>query len=360
MSSKKFTALFLSFVLLLLVTACSFFQGNVSNIRVGGVSAPLEPGASSGVSGETFTHPLTGLQVENENILGARPAAVMVSNIAIARPIQAGVGAADVVFETVVEGGITRYLAVFQDIENMPTVGSVRSSRHAHFQLAAGLDAIFVHHGSDRVYTQPAMQAINFDNQNVGVNQGAFRHRNGMSSEHTLYTSGELLHTHLTSRGVRLQRENPRNLFNFSDGPLTLGNAHGSEVGVRFSGAANTSFAFNPETRLYTRSQGGTRDSDFFTNDLVEVTNIFVLFDDIAPFPNGVHMQAALQGGRGYYITNGTFVPIRWEKGGAREPLRFLNESGSPLLVNPGRSWVSLMPNSVNNPVNFNIPVPTE
>ena len=346
---KLFTALVIAFLLLILA-ACSLFpRHEYRDPTLGGGEDPYIPV-------ETFTHPLTGIQLEDDAILANRPAAIMVSNIAVARQVQAGMPYADVTFETVVEGGITRYLAVFQDIENMSNVGSIRSARHIHFNLAAGLDAIFVHHGSDRVNTLPAMQAANADNQNIGVNQGAFRHANGLSSEHTLYTSGELLHSYLAGRNVRLTRENPRNLFNFAEDVITLEDSHGPEVLVRFSGASTSRFVFNETTHRYTRHSGNTADTDFFTQSAVEVTNIFILFDDIAPFPNGVHMRANLQGGRGYYITNGGFVPIRWQKGAANDPLRLFDDEGNDLLVNPGRSWISLIPTSTANPVNFNQP----
>src|SRR5690554_1721824 len=91
-------------------------------------------------------NPLTGEYTLDPDRVGVRPAAVMFSNIAEALP-QVGVGQADLIYETVVEAGITRMMALFADPATLPEMGSIRSTRHPYVDLALGHDAVLVHFG---------------------------------------------------------------------------------------------------------------------------------------------------------------------------------------------------------------------
>ena len=106
------------------------------------VIAPIEPEPEPVYP---YHNPLTGEGLE-EDISGQRPFAVMLNNLSKALP-QLGVSQADVIYEIVAEGGITRMLAVFQDIEGVGDLGSVRSARDYYVSLACGHDAIYVHAG---------------------------------------------------------------------------------------------------------------------------------------------------------------------------------------------------------------------
>ena len=75
-----------------------------------------------------------------------RPFAVMINNIDVARTVQSGLQDAFIIYEIIVEGGITRYLALFQDT-NTERIGSIRSARHYYLDYALENDAIYVHHG---------------------------------------------------------------------------------------------------------------------------------------------------------------------------------------------------------------------
>ena len=93
-------------------------------------------------------NPLTGLATDTD-ISGKRPFAVMINNIRVATP-QCGISKADIIFETLAEGGLTRLMAVYQDIEDVGTIGSVRSARPYYIDIAMGFDAIFVRRRRER------------------------------------------------------------------------------------------------------------------------------------------------------------------------------------------------------------------
>ena len=76
----------------------------------------------------------------------SRPFAVMINNISVARPLQSGLQDAYLMYEIIVEGGISRYLALFID-QSTERIGSIRSARHYFLDYALENDAIYVHHG---------------------------------------------------------------------------------------------------------------------------------------------------------------------------------------------------------------------
>ena len=92
------------------------------------------------------TNPLTGLPMEPEYEQN-RPVAVMFNNLKAAQP-QVGIAQADVIYEITAEGGITRMLGLYQTLEGVGTLGSIRSTRPYYLELALGHDALLVHAGA--------------------------------------------------------------------------------------------------------------------------------------------------------------------------------------------------------------------
>ena len=97
--------------------------------------------------------PLSGLPI-GEEWLNRRPVAIMLNNLKEALP-QMGQSQADIIYEVPAEGGITRMLAVYQSVEGVGKIGSIRSARPYYLELALGHDAIFIHAGgSEDAYTR--------------------------------------------------------------------------------------------------------------------------------------------------------------------------------------------------------------
>ena len=109
-------------------------------------SEPASSEESSQPEETVIRNPLTGEAGFSEDAVGMRPVTVMINNIGQALP-QRGIAAADVMFEIVVEGGITRMMGVYADIDSIPYVGPVRSARHYYVSLSEGLNAIYTHFG---------------------------------------------------------------------------------------------------------------------------------------------------------------------------------------------------------------------
>jgi hypothetical protein len=142
-----------------------------------------------------YVNPLTGEGCQTD-IAGQRPVAIMLNNLKKALP-QLGVSQADIIYEVNAEGGITRMLALYQSVEDVGEIGSVRSARDYYVSLALGHDAVFLHAGgSPGAYTAikewgvTALDCVNGPYEGTLFWRDADR-RKTMGLEHSVLTSGE-------------------------------------------------------------------------------------------------------------------------------------------------------------------------
>ncbi len=337
---KKFWAAFLSLALLCMA-GCG---GNDTNSQVDTPSKP-EPKPEPIV----FVNPLTGIEnIEDEAVTYRRPVAVMINNISVAQKVQTGLTQADIVYETEVEGGITRLMAVFQDITKVEQFGTVRSARYPYVDLAMGHNAIYVHHGQDNTYCAPHLkdtQAFTIASNNAGA-----RIKNGLATEHTLYGYGPKLWEWLgTKTKFDLDLDTVKTWQNFTkaDESLTFDGV-ATQVSVPFSNSYKTVFKYDDVNKNYVRYFKDTQRLDYLTAAPECFKNVFVLITDITNYPDGYHRQVALESGEGWYCVNGTYMPILWSKGEASDSFKFTDTNGNPLKVNQGNSWVCIAKKGIN------------
>lgn len=123
----------------------------------------------------------------------------MINNISVARPLQSGLQDAYLMYEIIVEGGITRYMALFMD-QNTTRIGSIRSARHYFLDYALENDAIYVHHGQSP-QAQSDFSALGVDRIVVDNSKTGWRDKSlNVASEHTLFTSIEKLNNGLEAK----------------------------------------------------------------------------------------------------------------------------------------------------------------
>ena len=293
-------------------------------------------------------NPLTGVaEFEDSSKASQRPVAIMINNVNVAQSRQTGLSAADIIYETEVEGGITRLMAVYQDISDLDKIGTVRSARYPYVDLALGHDAIYIHCGQDPTYCAPHLNDI--DHLSIDTNsKGAKRISNGLSSEHTLYAIADDLWESV-NESFDTNASDTTPWVNFTDKELTLDGGAATSISVPFP-AATTNFTYDAATGLYTRLAGGTVLSDYYTGETTQVKNVFILLTSISNYPDGKHRKVALESGDGYYITNGTVQFIKWSKGSAKNGFTFTDTNGAEIEVSAGNSWVCIASKSSCNP----------
>lgn len=340
---KKFLSL--SLVCLL---ACSFAGCGAE--KAADAKAESEPEVIEPVDKEHCTNPLTGTSDLPVAAKSNRPVAVMINNIYQAQKVQTGLNKADIIFETEVEGGITRLMAVYKDISAVEKFGTIRSARYPYVDLALGLDAIYVHHGQDPTYCAPHLKDI--DHFTISENNSGQRIKNGLSSEHTLYGFGSKTWDALCKEFKRTTVKSDDTFMNFAseDKSVTLTGGAASSVTVPFSTSSKTAFTYDSQSGLYTRLSGTEVRADYVTGETTQVKNVFVLLTTITNYPDGKHRKVDLTGGEGYYITNGNYTPVRWTKGSASSPIKISDDSGKAIEVNAGKSYVCIADKTTSRP----------
>lgn len=341
---KKLMSVFLTVILVVSLAGCTAIQNPAEGDFDDYSIIPSTPTSSEP---EKAANPLTGVKDLDPEKVNQRPTAVMVNNIITAQGVQAGLADADIVYETYVEGGITRLLAVYKDVSKVGKIGSCRSARYSYVDLAVGMDAIYTHAGLDPNYCAPYLSSNSVDNMNLLANAAAYaaRESNGLSSEHTLYTSGDRLAKAQDEMGWRTKLTFGNGewaSFRDEDEPYTPAGGSCGAVSMSMSDDYVTYFDYDPATGYLTRYIRGAAQTDFYSGTATRVKNVFILFSSVYYFSDGKHVQTDLSSGTGYYISNGGYEEINWKKGGMESGFSFTAADGSPLRPNAGSSWVCI------------------
>lgn len=290
---------------------------------------------------------LTGLDTLSEEAKGKRPVAVMVNNIEPSFP-QYGIAQADIIFEILVEGNQTRFMALYGDYTQVPEVCSVRSARKYFGSLAKGFDAVYVNWGmaeAIRPYIN-SLKLTHFDGASDA--NGLFardtdRKAAGYALEHTGYFDGTKLDEVLESQDVdmNVKDEYSSTVFLFNSEPIAPEGKECTEVTIEF-GAATAGFTYNEETGTYFKTHNGKAQMDGKTETQLEFTNVIVLETAVMTDPNGTHKMLNWYNGEGYYISNGVAQEIKFAKASETARLVLFDLDGNELAINPGKSYISM------------------
>lgn len=290
---------------------------------------------------------LTGEEKDKSIPDGQRPGAVMIDNLYAAWP-QAGISSADVIYETVTEGGITRLMAVWADYTAIPTVGPVRSVRDQFVQLAMPMNAMLVHIGGS-VY---AVNLLNYyryqdiDGYYLGTHAFAFDESRSkvMNQEHCWFTNGSMIQSGIDIIATLPTTGTLHPVFEFSSEAVTPANS-AKNVRFTFSRVADCALAYNSANGVYLQSQFGEPHVDSNNGEQLAFKNVLLLYTDVSLKEDGIVSEFDMTGGTGYYFTNGGYEEIVWEKGGVEEMPVFTKKNGSALLLNPGKTYVAMVGN---------------
>ncbi len=310
-------------------------------------AAPVSPPPATAPPPIAYLNPLTGLQTEKD-LSGNRPYAVMLNNIIEAQP-QCGIGSADLIFEVLAEGGITRMLAVYQDIGKAGKIGSVRSTRSYFLDLAEGLDAILIHAGAS-VYAYDALEVRPVIHVDGIYNSTIFYRDEGRMSfgyEHSLFTDGKLIAENISKSVEQLQHKNGY-ICNMKFGkPSSEGGLPASSLKVEFSGYKTGIFDYSGGDGLYHISQYGEPYKDGNTGKQAAVKNLLVLYAEHSSVSRDdpMHLDIDLVGsGEGIYACNGKYVEIIWTKKSCDSQFAYRLKDGSDLIFSPGTTYINILP----------------
>ena len=325
----------------------------------------LDPGF--GVMPAYDADPLTG---EAKRSSG-RIVGVMVNNISNtarqnARP-QRGLGSADILIECKVEGGITRFCAVYRNADAIPEVGPLRSGRDQFLQLLMPYQALYYHDGESAACTK-FISVYDYSGLNIG-GKSYFNtpvhphvaHRNNrgrdVAYEHTEFTSGDEIKQAAANAGISLKYDYDTTFFRFADyrtgeENAMKGAASGKSVSITHSDNYKTRFNYSwldrtYKMQMYSRLAGKFETAvDELTGKQLSFDNLAVCFAPIAAYPGDsgdVQQVSYISGGEAYFFSRGGVQTGRWEKASPEHPLRIYDQNGSEIIFNRGKTYLAIV-----------------
>lgn len=327
------------------LTACS---PDVSSESTPGASSAPSAAASQSASAlpatpapAPFRYPLTGLGSQTEMV--TRPYMVMVENAPQARP-QSGLQQADIVFEILAEGEITRFVSVFQS-QPAETIGPVRSIRPYFVELGEMLDAVIVHAG----WSQDAMNLLQSRKLNhldqVYGDQAFYWRASDRKAPHNLYTSTAKIAEGAEARKFRKEWKHKGLLF-ADQGAASAASASGvtpaSRVQIPYIHGYVVSYDYEAAQGYYLRSMDGKPHNDKETGSQLHTRNLLVLEAKHAVLDKEGRRSVNVTGpGKGTLIQEGHALAVTWQQKDGM--LRVYADSKEvPLL--PGNTWVQVVP----------------
>lgn len=279
----------------------------------------------------------------------SRPVAVMINNLNVARPYQSGLQDAYIVYEIIVEGGITRMMALFKD-KDTSRIGSVRSSRHYFLDYALENDAIYVHFGWSP-QAESDISSLSINNVN-GLYDNAFWRESSLpvAYEHTAFTSIDKIMSVAKNKGYKTTT-NKDLLLNYTTDEVDLSknsdSSSANSVDIKYSNYVTTSYVYNKNEKLYYRSVNNKAHTDYVTKKQFTTKNIIIAYvsnDDVAGDTSGRQNLNNIGTGTGFYITNGSCVPITWEKKTRSSQTVYKYKDGTEINVSDGNTFIQIAP----------------
>ena len=274
----------------------------------------------------------------------------MINNHNEARP-QAGLDKAYIIYEFMVEGGITRLMALYTPDTDVEKIGAVRSSRHYYLDYAMENDAIYVHWGTS-TFAEADIASLGINNidgmiyANTYFNTDSSLNR---SLEHTRFTSSELINKAIKDLGYRTKREKDY-LLKYSTDEIDLTKKEGetaNNINIKYSNYMTANYAYNIDDKMYYRSINNEAMTDLVTNEQYKFKNIIVYSVNYHDISSYGHQDIDNIGeGEGYYFTGGYGVKIKWKKDSRDSQTKYYYLDGNEINFSDGNTFIQIYPTS--------------
>lgn len=280
--------------------------------------------------------PLTGMVVDEP--IERRIIGVMIDNAGPARP-QSGLGQADMVYEILAEGDITRYLALFHS-EIPDVIGPVRSLRPYYLDIARGYDAIIAHAGGSPAAKEEVDRTSYPSIDGTRSGGFAFYRTDHRRAPHNLYIGREKLLEGEERFGYNKDYSLPK--FTFAEEGAEPDGKQATQVTIKYAGSYQVAYEYDAAQGLYTRYVKGEAHTDEQTGEAIVASNVLVIETGHQVIDNAGRRVVDVSGeGRGYLFQRGKVQEITWKNvDGLIRPM--INGEEVPLY--PGPTWVNIIP----------------
>lgn len=300
----------------------------------------------------TLAPSINGNLVE-ESLAKQRPLAVVIENSPEARP-QSGLGDAEIVYEMVAEGGITRFLAIFQSREPK-SIGPIRSARPYYNFLANLWGGALVHSGGSKQALSELASGIYRDLYDINefFFGKYFTRDSSRSAPHNLYTTTQSLKTLLKEK--EQTKWDPKTLADFQNTPTDQLVAEVTNITIPFSlGAFQVRYEYDGTTNSYKRFIAGQPHLDRNSGQQLSAKNVLIQLTDITPNDDELLTVSIRLTGNGpcYLFSSGKFQECRWSYENGRHVYRDLE--GNLLKLQAGPTWIAVFPRDRQNLITWN------
>lgn len=287
----------------------------------------------------TYYSPLTGEKVADQAATTRPVTAVMIENSPDARP-QSGLKDAEIVFEAVAEGGITRFLTLYQQ-KQPETVGPVRSLRLYNVDWLKPFDASIAHVGGSKAALD-LVRGGGYRDIDQFFNASYYRRASDRAAPHNVYTSFSRLSELNTSKGYT--SSDPKTFDRADDEKDPVQDA--TQVGLNISGPTyNSTYAYDAATKMYARSQGGAPHLDREAGQISAKVVVALRVNMQRVFEDGYRESITTTGtGEATVFQNGHANTVTWHKDSRDDQLRFTDSAGAPFKLARGTTWISAIP----------------
>lgn len=292
---------------------------------------------------------LTGQWIPKD-MVNNRPYAIMFNNIQYASP-QSGISDASILYEALVEGGITRLMGIYEDVKS-DRIGSVRSARHYFVSFADEYDAIYVHYGHTK-YADAKIKQLGIDTLSglSGIGTTVYYRDKSIKAPHNAFASSEGIQKGTNQLGYRTEYkegfESQHFQFYEEDSELTSGKI-AMKIHLPYSNSFTSVCEYNIKDKLYYRQQFQKPHTDQNTKEQLAFKNIIIQYvNEWNIDKNGYQtMDIENSSGTGLYITNGKAIDITWQKNESTKKMHYYDMNNNVLSINPGKTFISIFPNN--------------
>ena len=302
---------------------------------------------SEGTVKQVPTAPLTGERDESGATPSRPSVAVKIDNAPQARP-QTGLDVADVVYEEVVEGGVTRFIAVFHS-QAPDLAGPVRSVRPMDPSVLAAYHGLVAYSGGIPAFVS-MMRKAPVQDVNVDVATDAYSWDKNRAAPHNTYVSP----SKLLPKAKDDYKDPPRAMFDFRGAGEAFGDADARHLAIPYSPRQTSIYDWDAASGTWKRTSNGT---PHVTTANVQVApeNVVVQFVKTHTLnyvdQSGTKVVEAEVTGSGdaWILSGGRITKGKWSKSSDSGATKFTDASGNPVKLSPGRTWVHFTP--VGTPV---------
>ena len=287
---------------------------------------------------------LDGRQVADEAAQKSAVTAIMIENSPDARP-QSGIKQAEVVYEAIAEGGITRFLCLYQ--QNKPgLIGPVRSLRMYYVDWAAPYRASFAHIGGSAAALAEVRNGTHRDIDQF-FNAGSYWRAGDRAAPHNVYTSFERLDALNTQKGFATSEFSsfPRADMKPADTP------NATSITVQISSPLyNSHYSYDAASNTYLRDQGDAPHMDREEGQVSPSVVVALKVNMEKVMEDGWRESIATAGtGQAYVFQNGTVTEVTWSKSDRMRPLKLTDADGKEISLGRGQTWITAVPNGSGN-----------